>query len=81
MPAYDFSTPENRADLAQVMTPGEYNSRFEQWCTKQIVGKSGGHTIRRVFTGFGPLFAVGDTGKAFRDMYQASAYAARNPVK
>ena len=73
----DWSNPETRAAYAMQRGAGAYNQRAAQERAAAILETVNGHALRRVGSAFGPLVAVGDTGKAFaaREIERAREYA------
>lgn len=71
----DFDTPEGRAALIERVGPEEYNRLHAQHRARSTLDTVNGHAIRRVGSQFGPLYAVGGTGHAFRTMDEARDFA------
>lgn len=76
-----MNTPESRAAFLAAHGPAAYNRVMQRHRTASIVTTVAGHPMRPVSTPFGELMSVGDTGKAFRTMAEAAAYASANPCK
>ena len=76
----DLTTPEGRLSAVEQFGPTEYSRLMREHHVKSIVAHIAGHEIRRVPTGFGLLYAVGDTGKAFATFQLAAIHARSAPV-
>lgn len=70
--SHDMGTPEGRLAAAQSLTPEKYDEAMRRFREKSIICTVNGHDIRLIEGGrFGPLYAVGDTDKAFTTMEDA----------
>ena len=77
----NWDDPAARAELIDRIGIEAYNEAQKDYISKSTVATVGGHAIRPVWTGFGRLFQVGDTGRAFKKMTQAEDYARKNVKK
>jgi hypothetical protein len=73
--AIDWNDPAARARLIESVGPKEYNRLHEEHRQSSVIETVNGHAIRPIATGFGRLFEVGATGRAFSTLEQARAFA------
>lgn len=76
----NWNDPTDRAALAESIGIAEYNEALAEHVKDSTVADIAGHAIRTVGTRFGELYAVGETGQAFRTLNEAETYAYTNPV-
>ena len=73
--AIDWNDPAARARLIESVGPKEYNRLHEEHRQSTVIETVNGHAIRPIATGFGRLFEVGATGRAFSSLEAAKAFA------
>lgn len=78
--AYDLNDPVGRLRAAEALGPDGYNKAMEDHFRKSSFMTVAGHNLRRVSSRFGTLIAVGNTGRAFSTIPEATAYAEANPA-
>lgn len=77
--AIEWDDAAARSRLIDRIGPAEYNKAFAEHVKASTVATVNGYPIRPISTGFGRLFQVYGTKKAFRTLAEAEAYA-KNPV-
>ena len=78
---HDFSTPEARAMLAELLGAAEYQRRFAACHACTAVNVVAGHQITPLDTSRGVVYSVGDTGRVFATLAAAATYAKLHPAK
>jgi hypothetical protein len=73
--AIDWTDPAARARLIESVGPKEYNRLHEEHRRSTVIETVNGHAIRPIATGFGRLFEVGATGRAFPSLEAAKNFA------
>ena len=73
--AMDWNNPEARLALLERVDANEYNRLHSEKMKADTVETVNGHAIHKVQSGFGQLFAVGATNRAFKTMEEARAFA------
>ena len=71
----DWNNPEARLALLERVDANEYNRLHSEKMKADTVETVNGHAIHKVQSGFGQLFAVGATNRAFKTMEEARAFA------
>lgn len=77
----NWHDPEARFALLNRVGPEEYGRQFAQHMRTSTLEFTAGHSIRRVPSRFGILFAVGFTGRAFSTREEARTFARENPAR
>lgn len=71
----NWDDPSERAQLIEEIGPDAYNRALQEHKAQSVIETVAGHQLRRVGSAFGPLIAVGDTGRAFKSIEAAREYA------
>lgn len=77
MSGIDWNDPAARSRLIDRVGIAEYNRLHADQMARDAVVTVNGHRIRKVGSRFGTLFAVDGTGKAFRTIEEATAFASK----
>jgi len=76
----DWDNPAERLALIERIGTQAYNDALAEHLRQTTISTVSGRGIRTIRTKFGRLYQVMGTGKAFRTLEEAKAYAAANPV-
>jgi hypothetical protein len=79
--AMDWNDPEARLRLIERVGPTEYNRLLTEHQKKSVVGSCNGYDIRTVGSGFGTLFMVVGTDRAFGNLPDALEHCRTIPQK
>ena len=71
----NWDDPSARHRLIERVGIDEYERQFAAHLAASTVATVNGHAIRPVGSRFGQLFAVGATGKAYKSLEDAKAFA------
>jgi hypothetical protein len=71
----DWNNPEARLAMLERVGVNEYNRLHAEKMKADTVETVSGHAIHKMQSGFGQLFAVGATKRAFKIMEEARAFA------
>ena len=73
--AINWGDPKERSRLVEKIGLEAYNEAFIKYIEQSTVAIVAGHSIRPVWTRFGKLWLVGNTGRAFSTLEQAKIWA------
>lgn len=77
----NWNDPDERFDLIQRVGIKEYNRLLVEHHKKSVVGSCNGYDIRTVGSGFGTLFMVVGTDRAFGNLPDALEHCRTIPQK